>query len=129
MNSRAESRRKKVKSANTKQRRRAQNRASQRAFRDRKEKHVKEVEARLQELEGKYSDLSQSYETLQTEYVRAKQQLDKLNVEEGARDSQSSSSPRDSLFLVDGEFDGAVDQDLSSILFENELLCFEMAHR
>lgn len=33
-----------------KQRRRAQNRASQIAFRGRKEKHVKEVSVRLQEL-------------------------------------------------------------------------------
>ncbi|KAL5324788.1 hypothetical protein ACEPPN_005906 [Leptodophora sp. 'Broadleaf-Isolate-01'] len=62
-------------------RRRAQNRASQRAFRERKENHMRELEQRLGELEGRYSDLSRSYESLQLEYNSAKQELDKLRKE------------------------------------------------
>ncbi|KAK5078211.1 hypothetical protein LTR64_003382 [Lithohypha guttulata] len=42
-------------------RRRAQNRASQRAFRERKEKHVKGLEYQLEDLHEKHQDLLQSY--------------------------------------------------------------------
>jgi len=74
-------------------RRRAQNRASQRAFRDRKEKHVKELEHRLQDLEEKHSSLSQSHELLQHEYDSAKKQLARLVQEnESLRDPSSSSA-------------------------------------
>lgn len=59
-------------------RRRAQNRASQRAFRDRKEKHMRELEQRLNELEGRHTNLSRSYESLQHEYSSVKQELDRL---------------------------------------------------
>lgn len=75
------------------QRRRAQNRASQRAFRDRKEKHVKELEHKLQELEDKHSSLSQSHETLQQEYSNTKKQLAKvLEENESLRDPTSRTS-------------------------------------
>ncbi|OBT72527.1 hypothetical protein VF21_08675 [Pseudogymnoascus sp. 05NY08] len=110
-------------SSQTHSRRRAQNRASQRAFRNRKEKHVKEVEARLQELEGKYRDLSDSYESLQTEYVVAKQELEKLTAEE--RSQSQSKSPTPSFVLPDTGFDGGTGEDLSNILFENEVFSFE----
>jgi AP-1-like transcription factor len=43
------------------QRRRAQNRASQRAFRERKEKHVKGLEHQLEDLHDKHQDLLSSY--------------------------------------------------------------------
>ncbi|KIN03307.1 hypothetical protein OIDMADRAFT_90849, partial [Oidiodendron maius Zn] len=49
-------------------RRRAQNRASQRAFRRRKEKHTKEVEEKLADLQGRHSELIHLYEALQLEY-------------------------------------------------------------
>jgi AP-1-like factor len=60
------------------QRRRAQNRASQRAFRDRKEKRMKEINEKLAELQGEHSDLTRSYETLQAEYAMVKQELEAL---------------------------------------------------
>jgi hypothetical protein len=63
-------------------RRRAQNRASQRAFRDRKEKYVKEVEERLKELENKYNNLSEAHENLRREYVTLKRELDTMSVED-----------------------------------------------
>ncbi|PBP20563.1 putative AP-1-like transcription factor [Diplocarpon rosae] len=59
-------------------RRRAQNRASQQAFRDRKQKHMRELEHRLGELEGRHSDLLRSYESLQIEYTSVKQEVDKM---------------------------------------------------
>jgi len=62
-------------------RRRAQNRASQRAFRDRKEKHMRELEQRLGEVEGRHTDLSRCYETLQVEYSSVKSELDRLRKE------------------------------------------------
>jgi predicted RNase H-like nuclease (RuvC/YqgF family) len=60
------------------QRRRAQNRASQRAFRDRKEKRMKEMDETLTELQGQHSELTRSYESLQAEYAAVKQELDDL---------------------------------------------------
>ena len=44
------------------QRRKAQNRASQRAFRERKEQHMKEVEKKCEELEKKCRELEGKYE-------------------------------------------------------------------
>ncbi|KAI9055763.1 hypothetical protein LZ554_000704 [Drepanopeziza brunnea f. sp. 'monogermtubi'] len=64
-------------------RRRAQNRASQRAFRDRKEKHMRELEQRLGELEGRHSDLARSYASLQLEYANVKQELDMMRQDGG----------------------------------------------
>jgi len=53
-------------------RRRAQNRASQRAFRERKEKHVKGLEHQLEDLHEKHQDLLQSY-------TRQADEVSKLN--------------------------------------------------
>jgi hypothetical protein len=64
--------------ANRYKRRRAQNRASQQAFRDRKRKYIKELEDKLTELEGLYSDLTQIYNTLQLEYSNTKMELEVL---------------------------------------------------
>lgn len=77
----------------------------------------------MQELEGKYRDLSESYESLQTEYMVAKQELEKLTAEE--RSQSQSESPRPSFVQPDGEFDGGTGEDLGSILFENEVFSFE----
>ncbi|KAH8592669.1 hypothetical protein B0O99DRAFT_743555 [Bisporella sp. PMI_857] len=57
-------------------RRRAQNRASQQAFRDRKAKHMRDLEQRLSELENRHNDLTRSYESLQVELSNAKSELD-----------------------------------------------------
>ncbi|KAH0562473.1 hypothetical protein GP486_002830, partial [Trichoglossum hirsutum] len=57
-------------------RRRAQNRASQRAFRDRKEKHVKDLERRYEELEGKHKALQQSYSDLSVSQEALTRELD-----------------------------------------------------
>ena len=78
------------------QRRRAQNRASQRAFRERKEKHVQQLERQLEELEAKHRTLTQSYTTLDSTHGQLKQEVEQLRGElislTGASFSSSSSS-------------------------------------
>jgi len=70
--------------ANRLQRRRAQNRASQRAYRERKDQRIKDLEALLSDAKQRNDVLSQAYATLQAEYVQLKalkrkeQQLDCL---------------------------------------------------
>ncbi|KAJ9142242.1 hypothetical protein NKR19_g7298 [Coniochaeta hoffmannii] len=65
-------------------RRRAQNRASQRAYRERKDQRIKDLEALLSDAKQRNDVLSQAYATLQAEYVQLKalkrkeQQLDCL---------------------------------------------------
>ncbi|RCH86870.1 DNA-binding transcription factor yap1 [Rhizopus stolonifer] len=61
-----------------KQKRKAQNRAAQRAFRDRKEKHVAELQARIEELEALNATKD---EDLVKENSRLKEQLKKLQEE------------------------------------------------
>lgn len=63
------------------QRRRAQNRASQRAFRDRKEKHVQHLETELSNLESKFRELQDSHATLGETNEALKAEVDKLRAE------------------------------------------------
>lgn len=59
-------------------RRRAQNRASQRAFRERKEKHAQELQRQLDELEAKHQDLLASYHKLDNTNTKLTTQLEEL---------------------------------------------------
>ena len=103
------------------QRRRAQNRASQRAFRDRKEKHMRDLEQRLGELEGRHNDLTQSYESLQVEYSSVKQELDKLRQEnERLEDAASGKETRRGWEDPKGEV-------LDPLLFDVSAFCFDQA--
>lgn len=63
------------------QRRRAQNRASQRAFRERKEKHVKGLEHQLEDLHEKHQDLLQSYNRQADEVSRLNGKISELTQE------------------------------------------------
>lgn len=65
----------------TPQRRRAQNRASQRAFRERKEKHVQHLEHELEELETKHQNLSKSYTDLDSTHSKLKREVQQLRAE------------------------------------------------
>ena len=60
------------------QRRRAQNRASQRAFRSRKEKRMKEIEEGWIDLQGRHSELTKKYEKLQQDHSDLKHELETL---------------------------------------------------
>lgn len=64
-----------------KQRRRAQNRASQRAFRERKEKHVKGLENQLRDLHEKHQALLHSYSRQADEVRRLNERIKTLSVE------------------------------------------------
>ncbi|KAI1850566.1 hypothetical protein JX265_004276 [Neoarthrinium moseri] len=57
-------------------RRRAQNRASQRAYRERKDQRIKDLEILLGEAQQKNDVLSQAYTALQTEYLKLKNEQD-----------------------------------------------------
>jgi hypothetical protein len=54
------------------QRRRAQNRASQRAYRERKDQRIKDLEAMLNDAKQRNNVLGQAYATLHAEYVQLK---------------------------------------------------------
>lgn len=62
-------------------RRRAQNRASQRAFRERKEKHVKGLEHQLEDLHEKHQDLLQSYTRQADEVSKLNGRISELTAE------------------------------------------------
>ncbi|KAH8811707.1 putative AP-1-like transcription factor [Xylogone sp. PMI_703] len=105
----------KIVSSHVHSRRRAQNRASQRAFRDRKEKHMRELEARLTELEGRHSELTASYDSLQVEYATAKEELDRLRKENDALTGLSG-SPKEYQERVDG---------VDPLLFDVSAYCYD----
>lgn len=75
------------------QRRRAQNRASQRAFRERKEKHVQHLEHELEELESRHRTLARSYTDLDSSAAKLKQEVKQLRSElESAKGSGEEGS-------------------------------------
>lgn len=76
-------------------RRRAQNRAAQRAFRERKEKHAKDLETQLALLSEKYGKLEASHAELNTAYEKLRRTLELL--------MSSSGSPDDDPDDDDGE--------------------------
>ncbi|KAK5091881.1 AP-1-like transcription factor [Exophiala xenobiotica] len=84
--------------------RKAQNRAAQRAFRERKEKHVKELEARNTSLQHEHMSLQNEVERLRRELVRANTENEILRATSGS----SSNGPTP--FLL-----GADRDDLDSI--------------
>ncbi|MCJ1320885.1 hypothetical protein MMC15_006226 [Xylographa vitiligo] len=59
-------------------RRRAQNRASQRAFRERKEKHAQDLQRQLDDLEAKHQELLTSYRQLDSTNSNLTTELDDL---------------------------------------------------
>ncbi|PGH35120.1 hypothetical protein GX50_02042 [[Emmonsia] crescens] len=62
-------------------RRRAQNRASQRAFRERKERHLKSLENKLQDLHSKHQNLLQSYHQRTDEVQLLNSRIQQLTTE------------------------------------------------
>ncbi|KAI9754937.1 MAG: ATP-dependent DNA/RNA helicase [Chaenotheca gracillima] len=89
-------------------RRRAQNRASQRAFRDRKEKHVKDLETRLRELEEKNQTLEQSYSDLAAEHSRLQREMERMS----SYDGESSRDLNE--FLNDDDFERLSNESMLS---------------
>lgn len=63
------------------ERRREQNRSSQRAYRERKERHQKELEGQISQWQQKHQMLSRSYSQQTEEVRRLKSQIEQLNGE------------------------------------------------
>jgi len=91
-------------------RRRAQNRASQRAFRERKERHVKGLEHQLEDLHEKHQDLLQSYSRQADEVAKLNSRIQELNTE--IETLRSSSDLSFSEFLTPDKFDAVPGSDL-----------------
>ena len=94
------------------QRRRAQNRASQRAFRERKEQHVRHLETELSNLESKFHDLKTSYtalgetnEALKAEVEQLRKEIKTMRVLNVPNDFDRS----DGVGMADGVFETAAD--------------------
>ncbi|KAL8711797.1 MAG: hypothetical protein Q9225_007057 [Loekoesia sp. 1 TL-2023] len=100
--------------SNMRIRRRAQNRASQRAFRERKEKHVQHLEHELESLEAKHRELMKSHTNLGQTNDKLKQEVESLRSEikhlKAFGDTGSLlGSPVPNEFDQDGFFDSAND--------------------
>jgi len=85
-------------------RRRAQNRAAQRAFRERKEKHARDLEVQLNELTTKYRSLETSHAELTAAYEKLQKTLELLTQKEETEGSNSSAETlRKFLTILHGE--------------------------
>lgn len=76
-----------------KQRRRAQNRASQRAFRERKERHVKGLEHQLELLNEKHQDLLCTYNKQSEGVAKLNRRIAQLTADLKALKASSTPSP------------------------------------
>ncbi|KAH6611889.1 hypothetical protein C7974DRAFT_445783 [Boeremia exigua] len=100
-------------------RRRAQNRAAQRAFRERKEKHARDLESQLSVLSEKYSKLEVSHTELNAAYDKLRKTIELLIQDDDAegqdedgttthRKSNNSDTLRKLLGILHGEIKGAI---------------------
>ncbi|KAJ4362944.1 hypothetical protein N0V83_010061 [Neocucurbitaria cava] len=107
-------------------RRRAQNRAAQRAFRERKEKHARDLETRLSVLSDKYNKLEVSHSELNAAYDKLRKTIELLTQDDDAegededgtttrRRSSSSDTLRKLLEILHGEFKGVTPGKSESI--------------
>ncbi|KAI9688702.1 MAG: hypothetical protein M1822_001059 [Bathelium mastoideum] len=62
-------------------RRRDQNRAAQRAFRERREQHLKTLEGRVQDTEENYRELQLTYQKLEEAHKEAQKTIERQNIE------------------------------------------------
>lgn len=99
------------------QRRRAQNRAAQRAFRERKEKHARDLEAQLAVLSDKYNKLEVSHSELNAAYEKLRKTIELLTQDDDAegedeegtttrRRNSNTDTLRKLLEILHGEFKG-----------------------
>ncbi|KAF1361273.1 hypothetical protein EJ07DRAFT_112233 [Lizonia empirigonia] len=100
-------------------RRRAQNRAAQRAFRERKEKHARDLEVQLAALTDKYNKLEVSHNELNAAYEKLRKTIELLTQDDDAegedeygkiirRKSSSSDTFRKLLEILHGEIKGGI---------------------
>jgi len=95
------------------QRRRAQNRAAQRAFRERKEKHARDLEVQLGVLNEKYIKLETSHSEISAAYEKLRKTIELLthdDDEEGKlsrRRSTNAETLRKLLDIIHGDLKGS----------------------
>jgi septal ring factor EnvC (AmiA/AmiB activator) len=97
-------------------RRRAQNRAAQRAFRERKEKHARDLECQLSALTDKYRTLESSHNELNAAYDKLRKTIELLTKDDeeamddedpkSRRRTSQSDTLRKLLEILHGEFKG-----------------------
>ena len=87
------------------QRRRAQNRAAQRAFRERKEKHARDLEDRLADMTDKYKSLEASHSELSSAHEKLQRTLDLLTSSTTTSNTPSSDDARGGGAVGTGERD------------------------
>lgn len=87
------------------QRRRAQNRAAQRAFRERKEKRTRDVEVQLTTLTEKYRALECSHAELFASYEKLRKAMEVLTRGGGERPPDDASTVRDLLGILCEKFE------------------------
>ena len=75
------------------QRRREQNRVAQRAFRERKESKLKQLEKRITELKSEHRNLERKYNNLRTAHIRLQSGLRILLDASGTFDGEETDSP------------------------------------
>ncbi|KAI4233894.1 MAG: hypothetical protein L6R40_006926 [Gallowayella cf. fulva] len=90
-------------------RRRAQNRASQRAFRERKEKHVQHLETELQQLEARFRELQTSHTSLGATNEALTKEVEQLRGE--IKTMRVLSVPNDFDRFAAGEADGVFETE------------------
>ena len=94
------------------QRRRAQNRASQRAFRERKEIHVKGLQGQLEQLHETHQDLLQTYNKQSKQVKDLNTKIAKLVAElDACRSRQATNSTSFAAWDFPQNFDGFASLD------------------
>lgn len=78
-------------------RRRAQNRAAQRAFRERKEQHARDLETALAALTEKYQNLESSHSELNTAYEKLRRTIELLTKDDDGTDEAKSGHSKETL--------------------------------
>jgi len=79
------------------QRRRAQNRAAQRAFRERKEKHARDLESQLCALTEKYNKLELSHSALSGAYEKLRKTIELLTHDDNNAGSEANANDADGM--------------------------------
>jgi len=92
-------------------RRRAQNRAAQRAFRERKEKHARDLESQLADLSTKYRSLETSHAELAAAYEKLQKTLELLTEKGEGEDGGSADTLRKFLSILHSEIKVRTERD------------------
>ncbi|KAJ2894517.1 hypothetical protein MKZ38_007467 [Zalerion maritima] len=89
-------------------RRRAQNRASQRAYRERKDQRIKDLEVMLDEQKQKFDQLSQAFEALQQQHSRLAKP--RPTHQQRSLSQPQVSLPYNMIMAMNGAIDDGMDQ-------------------